>query len=291
MMTSNRRFMACCFGLAAWFSGAAGASAQEPQPTPQPDVAGSPALVQPPSNISWDTIEWIERRYKIEALRFTARHETGIGWWGSDEVMVGTHDAKGSTASDEIGGINSGDVHHFDPVRSCVLAVRPGIVVLGKTSVCDDAGEPAPLGFRVEFWEKDSRWSAGFCNPVPPGPGFHAGTHCANEGNGDDLIGRASIDLSAQELEAALPNVGDQHVQTVVLSACSTGDACGGEDLSDYSFTFHVMRLPDVRVGLRSVLDDAMHKIGARSELEAIAAGLRSLRAPSPRQIEPETAQ
>jgi hypothetical protein len=47
--------------------------------------------------------------------------------------------------------------------------------------------------------------------------------------------------------------------------------------------------LPDVSVGLHSVLDEAMPRIGARSELEAIVAGLRSLRAPSPRKIETET--
>jgi hypothetical protein len=43
-------------------------------------------------------------------------------------------------------------------------------------------------------------------------------------------------------------------------------------------------------VDLRPVLDEAMRRSGARSELEAIVAGLRSLRAPSPRNIEPETA-
>lgn len=85
-----------------------------------------------------------------------ARDETGIDWWGSDEVMIRTDDPKGSTVSDEIGNVDTGDVHYFDPVRSCILAVRPGIVVLGKTSACDDAGEPAPLGFGVEFWEKDA---------------------------------------------------------------------------------------------------------------------------------------
>ncbi|MGZ8366892.1 MAG: hypothetical protein ACXW37_11120, partial [Nitrospira sp.] len=55
----------------------------------------------------------------------------------------------------------------------------------------------------------------------------------------------------------------------------------------DYSFTYRITRVPDLRVDLRSVLDEAMRKVGARSELEAIVAGLRSLRAPSPRQIEP----
>lgn len=48
--------------------------------------------------------------------------------------------------------------------------------------------------------------------------------------------------------------------------------------------------MPDVDLELGSVLAEAMPKIGARSELEAIVAGLRSLRALSPRKIETETA-
>jgi hypothetical protein len=81
----------------------------------------------------------------------------------------------------------------------------------------------------------------------------------------------------------------DEYIETVVLSPCSSGDVCGGADLPDYSFTYRVTRLPDARVGLRSVLDEAMRRSGVRSELEAIVSGLRSLRAPSPRKIEPET--
>src|SRR5215207_8710475 len=134
----------------------AGAFAQAPPTMPQPS-AGPPAAVVVPPNIPWHTFEVIERRYKIEALRFKALDETGIDWWGSDEVMVETTDAKGWTVSNEIGDIDSGDTHTFDPAKSCIVSVRPGVVVLGKTSVCDAAGEPAPLGFQVKFWEKD--WS------------------------------------------------------------------------------------------------------------------------------------
>jgi hypothetical protein len=278
--------MAICFGLAVWFWCTAGAFAQAPPPTPQPDDAGRPGVAAALSGI-WDTVEWVERRYKIEAMRFKARDETGVDWWGSDEVMVETVDAKGWSVSDEIGNIDSGDTHHFDPAKSCIVAVRPGIVVLGKSAVCDDVGEPAPLGFRVEFWEKDPiGYPMGFTNCVP---GEHSGPHCVDDGNGDDFIGRARINFSTQELEAALPKVGDEYIETVVLSPCSSGDVCGGADLPDYSFTYRVTRLPDARVGLRSVLDEAMRRSGVRSELEAIVSGLRSLRAPSPRKIEPET--
>jgi hypothetical protein len=283
-MTSRTRFIAICFALAVWFWCTAGAFAQERPASAQPDDPTTRAAAL--SGI-WDTITWVERRYKIEAMRFKARDETGIDWLGSDEVMVETRDAKGWTVSDEIGNIDSGDTHHFDPVKSCIVPVRPGIVVLGKTSVCDDVGEPAPLGFRVEMWEKDFSIFGGFSKCLPGAGDSHAGPHCVAD-EGDDFIGRAQIDLSAQELEAALPNVGDEHIETVVLNPCR-GDVCDVTFGPDYSFTFRVTRLPDVRVVGRSVLDEAMQRSGIRSELEGIAAGLRSLRVPSPRKIEPET--
>jgi hypothetical protein len=248
------------------------------------------------SDFPWETVEWVERRYKIEAMEFEARDETGPDWWGDDEVMIETVDAKGWTVSEEIGGMDSDETHSFDPAKSCIIAVRPGIVVLGETSACDDVGEPAPLWFEVEFWEKDFEIlpdiPTGFCNSVGPGtpePGRHGGPHFAHTScdDNDDFIGRARLDFAIWELEAALPNVGNEFIETVVLDPCP-GAQCAG--FPEYSFTYRITRLPDVRVDLRSVLDEAMLRSGARSEVEAIAGGLRSLRAPTPRNIERETA-
>jgi hypothetical protein len=275
--------MAICVGLAASFSCTAGAFAQA-QPVPQPDPAVRAEVPFP------DPV-FIERRYKIEAVRFKALDETGIDWWGSDEVMVGTFDAKGDTVSDEFGDVDSGDTRRFAPAKSCIVAVRPGEAVLNKTSVCDDAGEPAPLGFEVEFWEKDViGYPTGFCATVERQPPYHYAPHCLDDGNGDDLIGRRQLDFTMQELEAALPNVGDEYIETVKLklSSCPEGNVCGGTFFTDYNFTYRITRLPDVSIGLHSVIDEAMSKMGARSKLEAIVAGLRSLRAPSPREIETE---
>ena len=291
MMISRRYVMAIGFSVVAGLWCTPGAFAQERPASPQPEEAGRPTIAEASRATPWDTIQWVERRYKIEAIRFKARDETGINWPGSDEVMVETHDAKGWTVSNEIGGIDSGDTHHFDPGKSCIVAVRPGVVVLGESSVCEEVGEPAPLGFGVEFWEKGYElppW--GFCLFAPPGPGQHGGPHCVNDGNGDDFIGRARIDYSTQELEAALPHVGDEVIETVKLDPpCPSDQVCGAWDFPDYTFTWRVTRLADARVDFREVLDEAMQRSGAGSELEAIATGLRSLRAPSPRKIEPET--
>jgi hypothetical protein len=282
--------MVIYFGLVAWLWCTAGAFAQERPASPQPEGVGPPAGVVGLGDFPWETVEWVERRYKIEAMHFKALDETGFDWLGSDEVMIETVDAKGWTVSDEFESVDSGETHKLDPTKSCIIGVRPGVVVLGKSSVCDDVGEPAPLWFEVEFWEKDDfGYPPGFCAVVGPSPGRHGGPHCANDRNGDDFIGRAQLYFSTQDFDV-LPNVGDQYIETVRLNPCSSdGDVCGGMDFPEYTFTYRTTRLPDVRVDLRSVLNEAMKRSGIRSELEAIVAGLRSLRAPSPRKIEPET--
>jgi len=203
--------------------------------------------------------------------------------------MVETHDAKGWTVSREIGDIDSGDTHNFDPAKSCIVAVRPGTVVLGESSVCEEAGEPAPLSFKVDFWEKDTSPFGGFCIPAS---GEHVGPYCANDTYGDDFIGSAQIDYSSQELEAALPNVGDEQIESITLDPCPgqiCGDGGGPWNLGVYTFTWRVTRLPNALMNLGSLLNEAMQRSGARSELEAITAGLRFLRAPSSRKTKPET--
>ncbi len=291
MMISRRSFWATCFSvLMTGFWCAPDAFAQAHPASPQPEDAGRSTIAEASRAIPWDTIQWVERRYKIEALRFKARDETGFDWPGSDEVLVETSDAKGFTLSNEIEDIDSGDTHTFDPAKSCIVAVRPGIVVLGESSVCLEVGEPAPLSFQVGLWEKD--WignPSGFCvgPSLPPAAGHHAGTTYASCYNGwqfNDFIGRAQIDYPTQDLEAVLLHVGDEVVETAKLDPCP-GQICAG--YPDYTFTWRVTRLPDVRVNLGSELNEAMRRSGARSDIEAISTGLRYLRASSPRKIEP----
>jgi hypothetical protein len=289
-MTSRRRFMAICFGLVVGLWCTADAFAQARPTSPQSEDADHPTVEEASSGINWATIRWIERRYKIEAMRFKARDETGIVWLGSDEVMIETTDAKGWTVSNEIGDIDSGNTHNFDPAKSCIVAVRPGFAVLGQSSVCEEVGEPAPLGFQVEFWEQDSAgFPLGFCGSEggPLEPGRHGGLHhagCPNSTGFNDFIGSALIDYSPQELEAALPYVGNEQIESITLIHCpgeTCGDGPGPWNFGDYTFTWRVTRLPNRLVGFPSVLGEAMRISGARSELEAIRAGLRILRAPT----------
>lgn len=295
-LTSLKRYTALCFGLVAGLWCIADAFAQAHPAALLPEDVDHAAKAS--SRINWDSIRWVERRYKIEAMGFKARDETGIDWLGSDEVMVETTDAKGWTVSKEIGGIDSGETHNFDPAKSCIVAVRPGTVVLGESSVCEEAGEPAPLSFQVELWEQDSvGFPYGFCTGIGGTlePGHHMGPYSAGcpDGTGfNDFIGSAQINYSKQELEAALPKVGDEVIESITLIHCP-GEICGDGpspwSFGDYTFTWRVTRLPNALVNLGSVLNEAMQRSGAGSELEAIATGLRSLRAPRLRGIEPET--
>lgn len=256
-----------------------------------PPATGRPEAAVPAIEVPWDTIAapWSERRYKVEAIRFKARDETGIDWWGSDEVMVGTADAEGSTASNEIGDIDSGDTHEFDPAVSCLIGVRPGVATLGRDSVCDPAGKPGPFSFAVEFWEKDFSIFGGFCAVVGPLPGWHVAPHCVNDHRGDDFIGWRELFFPVPDLEATLPNVGDSFTETVVLDPCPPGaDACGDWDFPDYSFTYRTTRLPDVGTDFRSELVAAMERSRIGTAGAAVAAGLRLLAAPVDRKAEPE---
>lgn len=136
--------------------------------------------------------------------------------------MVATYDAEGSAISEDIDNIDSGDTHRFDPARSCIVSVRPGIVVLGATSVCDDVGRPAPIGFSVELWERDvDPLPPGYCHGVVPSEHYTPWKECAQ----DDFMGRVQIDLLPQDLEPVLPNVGDEYTETIVLSPCGN-DVC-----------------------------------------------------------------
>jgi hypothetical protein len=282
-------FWRVLYPLSAFGLLATAAVAEDPA---NPPLAEEPAIVVP-IELPWDTItaEWTERRYKVEAIGFKALDETGIDWL-SDEVMVATFDAKGFTVSEEFAGVDSGETRTFDLAVSCIIGVRPGTVVLGKSSVCDDAGVPGPFSFRVEMFEKDRFGLTTFpCRVLPPAPGDgrHAGPHCVDDGIGDDFIGAQDLFFPVPDLEATLPNVGDSFSETVRLSDCQEGpDLCGDVGLSGYSFTYRTTRLPDVRTDFRSQLLAAMERSGIMVAGDAIAAGLRSLSAPRDRGAERE---
>lgn len=161
-MTACRHFMAICFGLAAWFWCTAGAFAQERPASAQPEGAGSRAGVVAPSDFPWDTVEWVERRYKIEAMHFKARDETGIDWWGDDDVMIETVDAKGWTVSDEIGDVDSGETHPRPPstrLRVASSPCAPASSCWARRRCATTSANPRPCGLRSSSGRRTSKSS------------------------------------------------------------------------------------------------------------------------------------
>lgn len=92
-----------------------------------------------------------------------------------------------------------------------------------------------------------------------------------------------NFDYPTQELEAALLNVGDEVVETVRLDTCRRP---GLRRLPRLHLYLAPRTCPTRGSIFRSVLDEAMNRSAAQSELEVIATGLGYLRAPSPRKIE-----
>ena len=220
----------------------------------------------------WDAIvvPLIERRYKVEAIRFKARDESGVDWLGSDEVKVGTFDATGETVSDEIGDIDSGDTHAFDPAVSCIIGVQPGKVVLGESSACDPAGVPGPFSFRVELWEQDFEAfefedifgdGTGFCSqPFPPEPGRHVGEgilHCDT----DDFLGAMELFFPSPISRRPCRSSATASPRRWCSARARTVPAPAGR-FPDYSFTYRTTRLPDVGRDFRSELAAAMDRTG-----------------------------
>ena len=78
MMISRKHFVTICFSLVAGFGCIPGAFAQVRPASPQPEDADHPTVAEASRATRWDTIQWVERRYKIEAVRFKARDETGF---------------------------------------------------------------------------------------------------------------------------------------------------------------------------------------------------------------------
>src|SRR5688572_27943248 len=93
----------------------------------------------------------------------------------SDELTVGTFDGNGFTVSRVIGNVDTGDVHNFDPAKSCIIPILPGSVVLGESSVCHPVGAAAPLSLKVELWDDHDGGLLVDFDPgvLPPEPGKH----------------------------------------------------------------------------------------------------------------------
>jgi hypothetical protein len=204
-----------------------------------------------------------EPRFKLEALRFKAIDEQGLGVWPlSDEVKVVIFIPTPNVPLDSVqtvtkkfGDVDAGETRDIPLDQSCILPIaglsasRPNELRgdLGDAWSCSAGGAPGPFSFTVELREIDE-WK------------------CRITGwAGCDLIGRHEVVYSMEELIAL--QVGQVLEESVLLSPdCPPGiDPCGDWDWPVYQFTWRLTRLSDAEpvVGPISRLpDDAEPELG-----------------------------
>lgn len=209
---------------------------------------------------------FVERRFKVEALRFKCLDEDGFdspffAWWISDEVVVVIHDPdrRVVTASGVFEEVDTGDSEDFAFNENCILPIsgltgQQGTLLVAshKDWFCSSAGIAGPFQFTVSMYEEDSGFFHDCFNDFPfGGCGFDI---VAGYGSNDDLIGRRTLAFTAGELGTAMPNVNDTFDETITLGACDGDQAppvCAESIPSGpkYTFTYRLTRLPDVTVG------------------------------------------
>jgi len=159
-------------------------------------------------------------QFRVTAVSFKALDETGWDWTGSDEVLAVFSDLD-PTHTDRLtsiyGDVDAGETHAFNAADTCI-APQPK---------CDRG--VASVHFKMALWENDD---TGFLHGELTG-GHNRLEHGAYWG--DDLIGRAEVAKSSQDLVADLPSVGSHRDYTI--------RPAGGAGA--YEFTYRITRLPN----------------------------------------------
>jgi hypothetical protein len=189
------------------------------------------------------TIHIMVPQFVAEAVKFKAIDESGYDRFGSDEVRAVFSDLNPTLldlVTSKFDGVNTGDTQSFGPNERCI-APRP---------TCDH-GVSEILHFKVSFWEVDPPWPfVQFC--YGDAPGLH---YWLRHGvcSWDDLIGRAEVLKSREELLAELPRVGDSVEHKLTLGGpCGPSEndvtGCGppGPSGPEYQLIFRIRRLNDV---------------------------------------------
>ncbi len=191
-------------------------------------LGGAPATAQPERREEPRYITITLPQFVVHAVSFTADDETGYDWAGSDEVHAAFADFNpvSETATSEYDHVNAGETIAFIAPDQCISPLP------------DCSRGRDRVRFSVALWEADANlgMSGLFGLQKPSRIGRHdmydTGIHI-----GDDLIGRASVGFSRQQLLGTLPTVGHSFERQVALH--------GGE--GSYRFNYRVTRLPDVR--------------------------------------------
>jgi len=156
--------------------------------------------------------------------------------------------------------VDNGESRSFAPGESCILpfdgqSIDGVFVAPQETWTCSEAGTPGPISFTVVMAEEDSGFFHDcLSGQAPPilecAADFHR-PYDLPDWN-DDLIGRHTVEFTAEELAFAMPNVGDYIEPVITLGpchderagegACTTGTAI--PDPAEYTFTYRITRVP-----------------------------------------------
>jgi hypothetical protein len=199
--------------------------------------------------------------YKVEAVEFHCNDEVGYDspWfapWISDEVRVGISASDATTISKVFNDVDSGETWGFPTDQSCISPIdgqSPGgdrVFAPGETWTCSQAGRANSIVFTVVMAEEDSGF---FHNCLSDFPSCHSFFSPDRVPSGDDdLIGRRTVEITRQELAAAMPNVGDTYEETITLGPCFDEQGNEGGCViapglptdAEYTFTYRITRLP-----------------------------------------------
>jgi len=175
--------------------------------------------------------------YVVIAQTMHCHDETHADWWGSDDTFFVFRDPVSNSAvmTAAFGNVDSGDTRPFTQAQSCVTPLANFLDGPNNRALSWTCGSPGvtSISFVVEAYEDDEDGALGIRSYYS-----YEGGECtdaqAPANCNDDLIGRAVVTHSAEQLDQWLPNVGLTTQLTVRL---------GG-----YDFTYLIQRVGNLVV-------------------------------------------
>jgi len=219
-------------------SARAAQTSQTTQTTQAPQGAGGPPG---PSRLRPPLVP--EPRFKVEAASVKAIDESGVDWWGSDDVYAVAQALGVPMRTETIKNINTGQQKDFAAGKDCI---EPLQVAEKDDYVCNSAGVDGPLSFSVGLYLQMFDWGSllGHFHPWSPAPDPN-----------DEKVGNQDVALTEAQLLTWMPSPGTTHSEWVHLgSPCGyiePGAVCGyssyalGGTGPEYLFIYTITRLAD----------------------------------------------
>jgi hypothetical protein len=185
-------------------------------------------------------------RFQVVAINFNCVDETWYDLLGADEVYTVFTSPNGPVVVTRIhDGVDTGDTRSYGPRENCILPIEDE--AQSGNWHCSDEGATAPFSFTVTLFENDGD------PPALPFPNDCLAPAEATRQCEDDLIGRATLSFTAEQLLEAMPYVGRIYEYTITL-----GGPCGHRERRDpcspgwfqpsgpeYALTYRLVRLRD----------------------------------------------